>query len=181
MKSLKSIRLRIAEKLKDRGYRQRFFRNVAQDELAEQIRSVRLKRELKQKDVAQITGMKPSAVSRLEQAEYARWSLPTLWRIADALDARIRVIFEPAEDAIKHYERLESASTIGRNTALENQARRAAYTFYASSDPLAELLAGSKGFEREVEKGRGTHRLQISQLNIERRLMTGRDDEDSFN
>lgn len=164
MNSLKSIKLRIAEKLKDEGYRRRFFRGLAQDEVAQQIRSLRKKRGLIQKDLARQTGMYQSAVSRLEQAEYSRWSLPTLWRIADALDARIRVIFEPAEDVLKHYERLEATSDVSKDTALEDEARSP--TTQGLLSARATEFVGPADTLEGVEKGRRIHQLHSARATI---------------
>ena len=82
MSLLKSINLKIAEKLKDKEYRDQFFESWTHDEIATQLRNLRNRRDLRQVDVAATTGMKQSAISRLEQAEYSRWGFPTLLRIA---------------------------------------------------------------------------------------------------
>ena len=76
------------------------------------------KRGLRQVDVAAATGMKQSAVSRLEQADYSRWGFPTLLRIAKALDARVKVILEPAEDVIRQYENDEKE--VQQSTSVAN-------------------------------------------------------------
>lgn len=60
---------------------------------------------MRQTDLAKAARMKQSAVSRIEQAEYSRWGFNTLIRIADALDARVRIQFEAAEDVIEEYEK----------------------------------------------------------------------------
>ena len=61
-----------------------------------------------QKDLGEEANMEQSAVSRIEQSEYSGWSFKTLLRVADALDARLRILLEPAEDVIEQYERFES-------------------------------------------------------------------------
>jgi len=48
--------------------------------------------------------MKQSAISRIEQAEYEGWTFKTLFRIADALDARLDVGLKPLEKALTEYE-----------------------------------------------------------------------------
>ena len=101
------IKLNLAEKLKDRGYFHRFFRGRAQDEVASQIKELREMRGLKQKELAKLCKTHQSAISRLEQATYSRWSVNTLWGLAEALGARVRIIFEPMEDVIKEYEEME--------------------------------------------------------------------------
>jgi transcriptional regulator with XRE-family HTH domain len=108
MELISPIKLNIVKKLKeDNSYRKRFFRRRTQDDIAMSIRSLREKRQMRQVDLAVESKMKQSAVSRIEQAEYSAWSLTTLFRIADALDARLRVIIDPIESVIEDYEREE--------------------------------------------------------------------------
>ena len=99
------FRQRLAEKLRNVNYRRRFFRLRAQEDIAQQIRSLREKRALRQVDFAKKAKMKQSAVSRIEQASYSAWTFKTLLRVADALDAQVKVIFEAAEDVIEDYAR----------------------------------------------------------------------------
>jgi transcriptional regulator with XRE-family HTH domain len=101
---LSPIKTNLSQKLKDRAYRQRFFRGRAQDEIAYQLRALRKERKLAQKELEKLSGMKQSAISRIEQASYCSWNFQTLLKIADALDLRVRVIFERAEDVIREYE-----------------------------------------------------------------------------
>jgi transcriptional regulator with XRE-family HTH domain len=101
---LSKFRARIREKLENRAYRHEFFRVQAQDEIATRIRELRESRGLTQEQLAKQCGMKQSAISRIEDASYSRWSFRTLWRVAEALDARIRVILEPMEEAVKAYD-----------------------------------------------------------------------------
>lgn len=111
--SLSSIDLGIRELLNDPTRRHEFFKAITQDDIASQIRALRKKRELTQAKFARKADMKQSAVSRIEQAEYSRWSLTTLFRVAAALNARWRVILEPAEDAMREYEQPEDALPAG--------------------------------------------------------------------
>lgn len=62
---------------------------------------------MRQVDLAKISKMKQSAISRVEQAAYSRWTFTTLLRIADALDARARIVLDAAEDVIAEYEQRE--------------------------------------------------------------------------
>jgi transcriptional regulator with XRE-family HTH domain len=119
-KMLSPIKTRLGEKLKDKAYRHRFFQNRAQDEIASELRHFRKKRKLKQKALAELCGMKQSAVSRIEQASYSKWNLGTLWRLGEALDVRIRVVIDDASDAIREYEQLENAADVPQNAAAEN-------------------------------------------------------------
>lgn len=101
---LSPIKTNLAEKLKDKGYRHRFFRGRAQDEIAAELKLARKKRHLKQKELERLSGMKQSAISRIEQASYSKWNFATLLKLAEALDLRVRVKFEYAEDVIREYQ-----------------------------------------------------------------------------
>ncbi len=107
MSQLSSIKLGIAKKLLDRGYRHRFFARMAQDEVASQIRTLREKRGLRQSGLAKQAKMTQPFVSRIEQSEHAGWNFQTLLRLASALDARLHISFEPMEDVIRQYEQEE--------------------------------------------------------------------------
>ena len=124
----KATDLNLPTKLQNKEYRYVFFDEWAIAEVANQIRWLRKLRQLRQSDLAIGTGMKPSAISRIEQSDYARWNFLTLLRIGQALDARVRVIFEPAEDVIRNYESEKKgvlpgapAETTLEVKALENQ------------------------------------------------------------
>jgi len=110
MNTISPIRLSIHQKLKDKDYRQRFFHRQAQDEIAMSIRSLRKKRGMGQKELGEEASMKQTAVSRIEKSEYGGWNFKTLLRVADALDARLRIVLEPAEHVIEQYKQRESAS-----------------------------------------------------------------------
>lgn len=109
MALISPIKLIISRKLEEnKDFRKRFFRGQADDEIASSIRSLREKRKMRQVDLAAESGMRQSAISRIEQANYSGWSLNTLFRVADALDARLTVAFEPVETVIEHYKEREA-------------------------------------------------------------------------
>lgn len=96
------VRLDLADQLRnDPEFRAEFFKLAADETIASQIRYLRELRDMRQVDLADATGMKQSAISRLEKADYASWNYNTLLRIAKALDARVKITFEPAEDVIR--------------------------------------------------------------------------------
>lgn len=101
------IRQNLSQKLKDRDYRHSFFRIRGQGEVASRIRELRELRKRTQIELATLCKMKQSAISRAEQASYSSWNIKTLWRLAEALDVRMRITFEPMEDVIRQYEELE--------------------------------------------------------------------------
>ena len=103
MKQLKSIDLSLFEKLQDKEFRDAFFEQEFLDDNAINIRTLRKLRKMRQIDVATATGMKQSAVSRLEQAEYSNWNCKTLLRLAQALNAKLTITWQPAEYAVENY------------------------------------------------------------------------------
>lgn len=104
------IELKISDNLRDPEYRKHFFRGLATDEIAEQIRELRVKRRLTQVLLAERAGMQQSAISRVEQSDYAGWTFRTLLRIAEALDSRLKITFVPVEELIAEYEAEEGAA-----------------------------------------------------------------------
>lgn len=131
MTLLESINLDLGNKLQEKAYRDIFFEDWANDEVAAQLRQLRKFRRLRQIDVAKMTGMKQSAVSRIEQSAYSRWNFSSLTRIAQALDARVRVTFEPAEYVIREYEKIEASSA---EVASVTTAREAAAEVWENRD-----------------------------------------------
>jgi transcriptional regulator with XRE-family HTH domain len=102
--SLPSIELGLVEKLADRSYRQEFFLTESSALIASQLIELRKRRCLNQTQVAELINTKQPAICRVERADYHNWSFNTLRKIADALDARIRVVIEPAEDVLAEYQ-----------------------------------------------------------------------------
>ena len=107
---LSPIKTNLSQKLKDKGYRHRFFKGLAEDEIAFGLRRYRIERGLNQSKLANLSGMKQSAISRIEQASYAKWNFNTLWRIADALDVRVAVKIDSMEEAVRAHTEMETAS-----------------------------------------------------------------------
>ncbi len=123
MSLLKSIDLNLARKLRDKEYRDAFFENWSADEVADQMRRLRKRRKMRQVDVAERSGIRhQSAISRIEQSDYSAWNFATLLRIGQALDARVRIVFEPAEEVISSYERTEKRAAASSSI---NAARKA--------------------------------------------------------
>ena len=98
------VDLDLGEKLNDREYRRKFFLAESSAHIAGQLVELRKRRGLNQKEVAEMVGTQQPAISRVEQADYQNWSFNTLRNIAGVLDARIRVLIEPAEDVLGEYE-----------------------------------------------------------------------------
>jgi transcriptional regulator with XRE-family HTH domain len=129
------IDLNLAEKLQDRSYRQQFFLAEASALIAEKLIALRKRRGLDQAQLAALIGTKQPAISRVEQADYQNWSFNTLRKIADALDARIRVVIEPAEDILREYadEQAAAVSPVMPTLAGANQITTDINAFSASA------------------------------------------------
>lgn len=101
---LKSIDLGIANRLKDDApFRARYLRAWARTEVANQLRDVRRRRQMRQQDVAVKTGTGQSAISRIEKADYEGWTFKTLLKIAEVLDARLEITLTPIETVVARH------------------------------------------------------------------------------
>jgi len=67
-------------------------------DVALQIAKLRRKSGLSQKELAKLLHTSQQQISRLESSTYEGHSLSMLRRVAHALHARVRVVFEPEED-----------------------------------------------------------------------------------
>ena len=102
---LPSIDVGISAKLRsDRVYRRAYFLAESSALIAKQLIELRKRRGLNQSQVAEALETGQPAISRVERADYRNWSFNTLRRLADAMDARLRVIIEPSEDVLGDYE-----------------------------------------------------------------------------
>ena len=161
--STRSIDWGIADRLKnDRGFRQRFIKAWAQADIATQVRALRKKRRLNQTLLAKLVGTRQSAISRAEQADYDGWTFKTLVNLADGLDARLRVSFEPIEEVISLHEEGERASTVddirvsraSAGAASVTQSRLLPEHTTDSSMPPVDLFEGA-AFVRPYEAHNG--------------------------
>lgn len=106
MSSLPSIDLDIAERLRaNADFRQAYFLAESSAMIARQIIGLRKRRGLSQTDVANQLNTGQPAISRVESADYRNWSFNTLRRLAQAMDARIRISIEASEDVLGEYEK----------------------------------------------------------------------------
>lgn len=92
---VKNLRGKLRERLRDPEYRHAYADETLNSILASQIRVLREERDLSQAQLAEEIGTKQSGISRLENADYDGWSIRTLKKIAEALDVRLRISFEP--------------------------------------------------------------------------------------
>lgn len=107
----------IAIRLVDKKFRARFIRAWARDEVAMEVRALRKKRGLRQTELATLANTGQSAVSRTEKAEYEGWTFKSLVKIAQVLDARLRITFEPIENVMSSYRQQEEQSVCATESA----------------------------------------------------------------
>lgn len=87
----------LEEQLQNPAFAARFEQAGEAWDVALQITALRQQAGLSQKDLAKRLKTSQQQVSRLESPGYEGHSLSTLRRVADALHARVRIVFEPAE------------------------------------------------------------------------------------
>ena len=89
----------LAEQQRDPAFAARLAEADAAWEVALQIAALRRQAGLSQKELAALLHTSQQQISRLESAGYAGHSLSMLRRVAEALHARVRVVFEPLEES----------------------------------------------------------------------------------
>lgn len=89
----------LEEQMRDPDFVERFERAGEAWDVAIQIVAMREKAGLTQAQLARKVGTTQQQISRLEGAGYEGHSLSMLRRIAKALDARVRLTFEPLKSA----------------------------------------------------------------------------------
>lgn len=101
---LSDIDLNLEERLSDPEFRREWFRAELEDAVPEAYRNLRIRRGITQAELARRMGTKQPAICRFEQSDEAVWQFDFLLRLAEAMDARLRVIVEAAEDVLGEYE-----------------------------------------------------------------------------
>ena len=85
----------LKDQLKDPAFKARFKHAGEAWDVAMQIAALREKAGISQKELAKLLGTSQQQISRLESTGYEGHSLSMLRRVAEALNARVRVVFEP--------------------------------------------------------------------------------------
>jgi hypothetical protein len=107
---------------------------------------MRLRRHLKQVDLADKARTGQSAISRIENQDYDGWTFKTLLTIALALDARLTIKLEPIEHVIERFRNHESED---KDTRLsEDIANTSAGTFIARGSETPD--AQNQVFEKNA-------------------------------
>jgi transcriptional regulator with XRE-family HTH domain len=144
---LPSIEIELSKKLQDRTYRQVYFLAESSAFIAKQLIELRKRRGLNQTQVAQELGTGQPAISRVERADYRNWSFNTLRRLAEVLDARIRVYIEPSEDVLGEYS-VEIEENTGYGSAASERTERQAQK--PEQAPWLGSLTGSAATVRQT-------------------------------
>lgn len=137
MEKLHSIDLRLAERLKDREFRREWFRAELESRVPEMFRDMRELRKFTQSQLASLSAMKQSAISRFEKSRDANWKLETLIKLSEALDARLVITIEPAEAVIVRCAR-EEGRGIGQNTSVIDAVAQTPFNSEGNASVLSE-------------------------------------------
>ena len=104
------IREQIVNKLSDKEYRDIFVSEQINTGRAFQIRGLREQRGWSQSELGQRAGMAQSRISVMEDANYSRFSLNTLKRLASAFDVALTVRFDPYRKLVENFIGLDSSA-----------------------------------------------------------------------
>jgi transcriptional regulator with XRE-family HTH domain len=105
----------LEEQLRDPAFADRFKRAGEAWDVALQIAQLREKAGLSQKELAKILKTSQQQISRLESPGYEGHTLNTLRRVASALSANVRVVFEPlSAGKPMRLSELQAAYVVGR-------------------------------------------------------------------
>lgn len=103
-----SKRTSLLGQLKDKVFRSHFVSAQVRRLVTTQIRKLRESRNLTQGELGKLAGMKPNAISRLENPDYGDFTVNTLLRIAAAFDVGLIVRFAPFSELIASNEEAKS-------------------------------------------------------------------------
>jgi DNA-binding XRE family transcriptional regulator len=93
----------------------------ADHEVARKIYALRTKAGLSQQELARLGGTSASAICRLEDADYAGYSLTVLNRIAAALDRSVEIRFAPVRKLVAAWPTLAVIVTASVGSLLRNE------------------------------------------------------------
>jgi transcriptional regulator with XRE-family HTH domain len=106
----RDIRAQLVAKLGNKAYRDVFVSEQINTGLAFQIRALRSQRDWSQAELGTRAEMAQSRISVMEDANYARFSLNTLKRLASAFDVGLVVRFAPFSELVGNFENLSPHS-----------------------------------------------------------------------
>ena len=95
-----NIYSKMFQKIKDKGYRNRFIEGQIKTGIPFQVRALRAARKLTQKQLGEEAKIPQTVVSRIENGSGGSLSIKTLLRLAEAFDVALVVRFEPIDKLI---------------------------------------------------------------------------------
>lgn len=95
---------KLASRFRDRDYRHEYTEAFFDTLVAGQLRALRKKLGLTQKEMGEKTGTTQSGISSFESEDYSRWSVSTLRRFARVFDVAVVVKFASFSDAAREIE-----------------------------------------------------------------------------
>ena len=124
----------LKEQFRDPEFRETFATEHLNSSIALQLAVIREQRKLKQEQVAAMAGTKQAGISRMESADYGRWNLQTLRKVAYLLGCRLKVSIETFGTLLDEAEQISRAS-LQRPSFEEDPAFAAAVTA-VSANPV---------------------------------------------
>jgi transcriptional regulator with XRE-family HTH domain len=144
--TLASIDLDLANRIQnDPRFRERYFRAWAANEVATELRQMRKRRVLRQKELAQQAHTGQSAISRIEQQDYDGWTFKTLLNIAVALKARLRIRLEAFEDVVSNHRTHEANGRVDHGDIANDVGKTADAADIEAIEEMDELLQLDSG------------------------------------
>jgi transcriptional regulator with XRE-family HTH domain len=104
----------LTEQMRDPRFAARLERAGQAWDVALQIAALREQAGLSQKELAGRLKTSQQHISRLESPDYEGHSLANLRRVAEVLNAKVRVVFEPDERSVKRAAQPEGAHRVKR-------------------------------------------------------------------
>lgn len=141
---MRKLSNKLIKAFQDKEYADAYIDEFLNSYIATQIKVLREKRGLTQKDLAELTGMKQSRIALLENVNYNKWSITTLKKLSEAFDVTLKVSFETFSDTIKDIENFcrESLERESRESDLSNI--KIAYPTVLHSGSEIHSIADSK-------------------------------------
>ncbi|KUM26901.1 hypothetical protein AU467_19435 [Mesorhizobium loti] len=102
---MSGFRRGIFERLKSsKLFRRAYVRETVKQGVAHQIRAMRESRNMKQSDLATLSGKSQSNIARLEDPDYGKFTIQTLLDMADAFDVWLSIEFVSFKEGLRRSE-----------------------------------------------------------------------------
>ena len=165
---LNSIELGLTDRLKDPEFRREWFRAELEEAVPASFHALRERRNQTQTALAEQMGTKQPAISRFEKSTEAVWEFEFLLRMAEALDARLRVVVEAAEDIISDYdaappESIPGASVLGKLTMVVSQSQLSPFDLQINTNIIS---AANPRIPDETDKHRASENRSASRVPV---------------